>query len=126
MYCNYLRISFFPKGQNCFCSYRLERRSDRSKAVLLLWSLIVTFPCCAYLKSLSQLIVKLGPVARPNARPPVVFRRSRVPSFSPAKHSYEEIGHEIISTAILSLPLIQAGQLSVSGERMCTKYWLTA
>ena len=32
-----------------------------------------------------------------------------------------EIGHEIISTAILSLPLIQ-GQLSVTGERMCTKY----
>ena len=37
-----------------------------------------------------------------------------------------EIGHEIISTAILSLPLIQVGQLSVTGERMCIKYWLTA
>ena len=36
-----------------------------------------------------------------------------------------EIGHEIISTAILSIPLIQVGQLSVTGERMCTKYWLT-
>ena len=34
-----------------------------------------------------------------------------------------EIGHEIILTAILSLPLIQEGQLSVNGERMCTKYW---
>ena len=31
-----------------------------------------------------------------------------------------EIGHEIFSTVILSLPLIQEGQLSVSGERMCT------
>ena len=30
------------------------------------------------------------------------------------------IDHEIISTVILSLPLIQEGQLSVSGERMCT------
>ena len=30
------------------------------------------------------------------------------------------IGHEIFSTAILALPLIQQGQLSVSGERMCT------
>ena len=29
-------------------------------------------------------------------------------------------------TAILSLPLIQVRQLSVTGERMCTKYWLTA
>ena len=28
--------------------------------------------------------------------------------------------------AILSLPLIQVGQLSVTGEKMCTKYWLTA
>ena len=27
--------------------------------------------------------------------------------------------HEIFSTVILSLPLIQEGQLSVSGERMC-------
>ena len=31
-----------------------------------------------------------------------------------------KIDHEIFSTAILSLPLIQEGQLSVSGERMCT------
>ena len=31
-----------------------------------------------------------------------------------------EIDHEILSTVILSLPLIQEGQLSVSGERMCT------
>ena len=26
----------------------------------------------------------------------------------------------------LLLPLIQEGQLSVTGESMCTKYWLTA
>ena len=36
------------------------------------------------------------------------------------QHSFVEIGHEIISTVILSLPLIQEWQLSVSGERMCT------
>ena len=35
-----------------------------------------------------------------------------------------EIGHEIISTAILSLLLIQVGQLLVTGERMFTKYVL--
>ena len=40
-------------------------------------------------------------------------RRSR-------QHSFVEIDHEIFSTVILSLPLIQEGQLSVSGERMCT------
>ena len=34
-------------------------------------------------------------------------------------------GHEKKnSTTILSLPLIQEGQLSVTGKRMCTKYWL--
>ena len=36
------------------------------------------------------------------------------------KHSFVEIDREIFSTVILSLPLIQEGQLSVSGERMCT------
>ena len=34
--------------------------------------------------------------------------------------SFVEIDHEIFSTVILSLPLIQKGQLSVSGGRMCT------
>ena len=36
------------------------------------------------------------------------------------QHSFVEIDHEIFSTVILSLLLIQEGQLSVSGERMCT------
>ena len=35
---------------------------------------------------------------------------------------FVEIGHEIISTPILSRPLIQVGQLSVTGGRTCTKY----
>ena len=45
------------------------------------------------------------------------------PGFNPRQgqqHSVVEIDHEIFSTVILSLPLIQEGQLSVSGERMCT------
>ena len=37
----------------------------------------------------------------------------------------ERFGHAIISTAILSLPLIQAGQLTLTGERKATLYWLT-
>ena len=41
------------------------------------------------------------------------------------QHSFLEIGHEIISTAILSLPLIQEGQLSVIGKRMCTHLGLS-
>ena len=36
------------------------------------------------------------------------------------QHSFVEIDREIFSMVILSLPLIQEGQLSVSGERMCT------
>ena len=36
------------------------------------------------------------------------------------QHAFVEIDHEIFSTVILSLPLIQEGQLSVSGERVCT------
>ena len=55
----------------------------------------------------------------------LVFRRSRVRSSGPAKHSFVKIGHEIFSTAIISLLLIQVGQLSVTCERMGTKYWLT-
>ena len=36
------------------------------------------------------------------------------------QHSFVGIDHEIFSTVILSLPLIQKGQLSVSGKIMCT------
>ena len=31
-----------------------------------------------------------------------------------------EIDHEMFSMVILSLPLIEEGQLSVSGDKMCT------
>ena len=36
------------------------------------------------------------------------------------QHSFVDIDHEKFFTVILSLPLIQEGQLSVSGKRMCT------
>ena len=36
------------------------------------------------------------------------------------QYSYMEIDGEIFSMVILSLPLIQERQLSISGERMCT------
>ena len=54
---------------------------------------------------------------RPRGRgfdpPPLRPRRGR-------QHCLMEIDHEINSTVILSLPLIQEGQLLVSGKRMCT------
>ena len=36
------------------------------------------------------------------------------------RHSFMEIDHKIFSVVILSLMLIQEGQLLVSGERICT------
>ena len=36
------------------------------------------------------------------------------------QHSFVEIDREIFSKVILSLLLVQEGQLSVSGERICT------
>ena len=46
------------------------------------------------------------------------------PEFDPhVRHILSwRLGHENISTAILPLPLIQEEQLSVTGERICTKY----
>ena len=35
-------------------------------------------------------------------------------------HSLVEIGHGIMPMAIISLALIQEGQLSISGEKVCT------
>ena len=43
--------------------------------------------------------------------------------FTSGKTSFIEIWSWKISTTILSLPLIQEGQLSVTGEMMGTKYW---
>ena len=43
----------------------------------------------------------------------LVFRRLRVRSSSPAKHSFMEIGHEVISTAILS----------ADSSRAVVSYW---
>ena len=50
----------------------------------------------------------------------LVIRRLRVRPPPGRQHSFMEIDHEIFSTVILSLPLIQEGQLSVSGKRMGT------
>ena len=47
-------------------------------------------------------------------------RRSQVQHPRRSQQSFVETDHEIFSTVILSLPLIQEEQLSVSGERMCT------
>ena len=50
----------------------------------------------------------------------LVIRRLLVWPLQGWQHSFVEIDHEMISTAILSPPLIQEGQFSVSGIRICT------
>ena len=60
-----------------------------------------------------------GVVARSDAHPPGM-RPVADSIHTPGTHSWEQIGHKKISTTIVSLPLIQEGQLSVTGERMCT------
>ena len=63
----------------------------------------------------------LGMVARSDAHlPSIQMVASSI--LQSGKYSFLVIGHEIISTAILSQPLIQLVHLSVYGKRMCTKY----
>ena len=44
--------------------------------------------------------------------------------FDPGPISLMKINLEIFSAAILLIPLIQEGLLSVASESMCTDYWL--
>ena len=74
--------------------------------------MIITFYNSYYLEPASVAQLDAPSYWRPGGR-----------GFNPRRgrqHSVVEIDHEIFSTVILSLPLIQEGQLSVSGERMCT------
>ena len=63
--------------------------------------------------------MKLASVAQLDVRP---TGDQEVGGSTPAvwQHFFVEIDHEMFSMVILSLPLIQEGQLSVSSERMCT------
>ena len=51
---------------------------------------------------------------------PPGMRRLLLRSSRPATFFHGVWSRKIISTVILFLPLIQKGQLSVTGERMCT------
>ena len=51
---------------------------------------------------------------------PTEIRKLWVRPLLGQQHSFMESDHEIFSMIILSLLLIQEGQLSVSGERVCT------
>ena len=83
------------------------------------------------MKNISVFSVSIGTHRHEHSLKPASVAQLDAPSdwrpggrgFNPRRgrqHSFVEIDHEIFSTVILSLPLIQEGQLSVSGERMCT------
>ena len=59
----------------------------------------------------SKLLLRAGRVAQLVGH---LTRKSGVPGSIPGLATY------------FLLPLFQEGQLSVTGESMCTKYWLTA
>ena len=61
----------------------------------------------------------LGPIAQSVLN--VSDWRSRGREFEARFHTFMEIDHEIISTVILLLLLIQEGLLSVTRESMCMK-----
>ena len=50
----------------------------------------------------------------------LVIRRLQLLPQPDRQHYFMEIDHEIFSMVILSVPLIEEEQLSVSRERMCT------
>ena len=72
------------------------------------------------------LTIKILSVRRSSSIGNVSAWHASGPEFDPhVRHILSwRLGHENISTAILSLPLIQEEQLSVTGKRMCTKYVL--
>ena len=49
----------------------------------------------------------------------------RLPQSRASLTASQGVAGSRISTVSLPLPLIQEGQMSVSGKSMCTKYWLT-
>ena len=80
------------------------------------------------LLNLSLRMLRVNPILLPKntvlhfswMRVRLVIRRLWVRPPPGRQHAFVEIDHEIFSTVILYFPLIQEGQLSVSGERMCT------
>ena len=72
--------------------------------------------------TLNKLVNHNGPASVAQLDAPSDWR-SGGRGFNPRQgrqHSFMKIDHEMFSTVILSLQLIQEGQLSVYGERMCT------
>ena len=102
----------------CFAFLAVKTNVDSSLTLVLLNRIYPAFANSVDLDQLASEEVGLGGSVGCTAR--LETRRSRVQHRRGWQHSFVEIDHEIFSTVILSHPLIQEGQLSVSGERMCT------
>ena len=90
----------------CICK-QCRSRSDG------FWICTVCHSVCEFIS------ITWASVAQLDARP-TGDQRSQVRPPPRSATFFHEIDHEIFSAVILSLPLIQEGQLSVSGKRMCT------
>ena len=115
-------------GKNVFSGHRLTAKAQiRLFCFLHIFILyLLYFKCVCECPFCSLFYVTLGmkgePASVAQLDAPSDWRLGGL-GFNPRRsrqHSFVEIDHEIFSTVILSLPLIQEGQLSVSGKRMCT------
>ena len=70
----------------------------------------------------SEIIMSPDAIARSEACPLAIGMQA-APSSIPTAFFRGDLVMKKKTTAILPLPLIQEEQLSVTGERMCTKYW---
>ena len=102
-------------------SNRKERESILQRDVIFLLTFLSHLDKVGQI-NISSITIFIKPVSVAQLDAPSDWRPGGR-GFNPRRgrqHSFVEIDHEIFSTVILSLPLIQEGQLSVSGERMCT------
>ena len=107
----------FPKNLSLSVTLKMGSRSPKSNKF---FSMSQQYRCTNLVKAHPFILEMPALVAQLDA--PSDWRPGGR-GFNPRRgqqHSFEEIDHEIFSTVILSLLLIQEGQLSVSGERMCT------
>ena len=85
----------------------------------------MNYPCRSTKRTTLLTLVPFGSVIKP--------KTTNQPSYRLSLREYVSValsgpGFDTRSGNILSflLPLLQEGQLSVTVEKMCTKYWLTA
>ena len=114
-----LRISFYPSFGSGMSDPLWDLipsdRPDKTSEKALLLTPVIS----------EQELTRPKPTGRGSSIGSVFAWHASGPEFDPhVRHILSwRLGHENISTATHPLPLIQEEQLSVTGERMCTKHW---